>query len=382
MLPRGTTDADGRFRITGVGRDRAVYLRVTGAGLQKTGFSVLTRDDVGGFTRAARAKYPGLRLFGPTATIEAPPGRTLAGVVKDAETGEPVAGMELTYCTYPPNGVYLIATTDGQGRYRICRPDDQASVVVFTRGGYTRYLPTMRRLDGANRAGEIVADLSLPRGVVVSGRVLEAETNRPIVSGPSAHSNDVGPDPIETGSVHYFPLGNNNALRAKGSYFSGFGEYNWDSSAQIASDGSFRMAVPPGPGVILAMSAPGFPAGAEAGMGGTWKASLGLQRLVPYLTLTARSKNDGAPPGDIHGLSGFNGPINVTSYHAYRVINPPADAKTLDLTLTVPRAPTRSLRFVQPGRSPNPGRDRTWAGGRPVGMAIGLRWPGSGGRRP
>ena len=230
MLPGGTTDSEGRFRITGVGRDRAVYLRVTGAGLQKSGFSVLTRDDVAAFTLAARAKYSGLRLFGPLVTFEAPPGRTVAGVVKDAVTGAPVAGLDLTYCTYSPNGLYLNATTDAKGRYRIFRPDAGASVVVFTRGDANRYLPTMRRLDDANRLGEIVADLDLPRGVVVSGRVLETGTNRPIVSGPSAHSNEVGLDPIETGSVHYFPLANNKALLAKGAYFSGFGQYNWDIS--------------------------------------------------------------------------------------------------------------------------------------------------------
>ena len=100
------------------------------------------------------------------------------------------------------------------------------------------------------------------------------------------------------------------------------------------------------------MSEPGFPAGPVAGLAETWKESLELQRLVPYVKLTARAKNDGAPPGD---LRSFNGPINITSYDAYRVIDPPADAKTLDLTLTLPRAPTRQLRFVDPDGHAIPG---------------------------
>ena len=95
--------------------------------------------------------------------------------------------------------------------------------------------------------------------------MVEAGTHRPIVSGPSAHSNDVGPDPIEAGSVHYFPLANNTPLRAAGTYFAGFDIYNWDTSAAIAADGTFRMAVPPGPGVILVSSTPGFIAGRSRG---------------------------------------------------------------------------------------------------------------------
>ena len=211
MLPRGTTDSEGRFRITGVGRDRAVYLRVTGAqGLQKAGFSVLTRDDVAGFTKAARAKYPGLRLFGPSVTFEAPPGRTVAGVVKDADHGRASSpGMDLTYCTYPPNGLYLNARPRTQhGQYRIFRPDVEASVMVFTRGGVSRLLAhDAPGSTGADHPAQIVMDLDLrsARRDRLGPRVGETGTNRPIVSGPSAHSNEVGLDLIEDRliTLHY-----------------------------------------------------------------------------------------------------------------------------------------------------------------------------------
>ena len=42
----------------------------------------------------------------------------------------------------------------------------------------------------------------------------------------------------------------------------------------------------------------------------------------------------------------------VSKYRAYRVINPAADATTLDLTISVPRAPSRTLRFVGPDGRP------------------------------
>ena len=46
------------------------------------------------------------------------------------------------------------------------------------------------------------------------------------------------------------------------------------------------------------------------------------------------------------------GPIPLANYHAYRVINPAADATTFDLTISVPRAETRTLRFVGPDGRP------------------------------
>jgi hypothetical protein len=68
--------------------------------------------------------------------------------------------------------------------------------------------------------------------------------------------------------------------------------------------------------------------------------------------LKTRTDNDGAPPGDIHGFTGFIGPIPLTNYHAYRVINPTTDATKLDLTLTIPRAPSRHVQFVGPDDKP------------------------------
>jgi hypothetical protein len=85
---------------------------------------------------------------------------------------------------------------------------------------------------------------------------------------------------------------------------------------------------------------------------GTWKESDGFHRRFPYVTLTTRFNGDGAPAGDTQSLPGFMGPIPVSSYHAYRVINPAASAKALDLTISVPRAPSCTLRFVGPDGRP------------------------------
>jgi hypothetical protein len=125
---------------------------------------------------------------------------------------------------------------------------------------------------------------------------------------------------------------------------------NLSVSVAIEPDGKFRMVVPPGPGVLLVQSMPGLPGGIEYGFG-KFKERDGIQRMFPYAPLESRSKDDGGPEGDATSFPGFNGPIKLAEgrqYHAYRVFDPAADAKALDLTLTVPRAPSRTLKFVDP----------------------------------
>jgi hypothetical protein len=93
------------------------------------------------------------------------------------------------------------------------------------------------------------------------------------------------------------------------------------------------------------VASPGLPM--FAGMQ-VWKESDGFHRLFPYVKLKTRTRNDGAPEGDAENLPGFTGPIPLSAYDAYQVINPSATTMALDLTMFVPRAPSRTLQFVDP----------------------------------
>jgi protocatechuate 3,4-dioxygenase beta subunit len=362
-IPPGITDAEGRFRVSGIGRHRAISLSVSGPGIRTAYAHVLTRDDVDDITRAIRAKYTrtrqpdgkfypprpsappendGVQFFGPSPTIEVDPARTVAGTVRDAESGEPIPGA------YMVAGM-MSTSTDGQGRFHILRGEDEPSVWVYAQSRDSgRYLSAVRRYDNAKGLGEIVADFNLPRGVVIEGQVVESGTGRPIVSAPNHTCHVQGPGIPKAGYVHYFPLSTNAVLRGTpaGMYFegppTGLTIY---TSAMIGEGGRFRIAVPPGPGVLLVQADPGLPMFGESM---TWKESEGFHRLFPYATLAGRSEGDGVPGGDRLSLPGFSAPIAVNNYHAYRVIDPPVDAKSLELTMTVPRAPSRMVRFVGP----------------------------------
>src|SRR5262249_37066737 len=207
---------------------------------------------------------------------------TVTGVVRDARTGEPIVNLRMGVAS----GMgYAAARTDRHGRYHILRDEDEPSIVMYSDQYHTdRYLIVVRRLTGAKGFGDIVADFDIPRGVVINGRVLEAGTDRPIVSSPRQGCHDTVPGPLLAGHVFYFPLSSNRALRGSptGLYFEGFpaGSQNYYRVVPIGGDGRFRIAVPPGPGVLLVQSSPGMPMFAEYQV---WKESAGFHRLFPYV---------------------------------------------------------------------------------------------------
>jgi len=372
VLPPAVSDPDGRFRLSGVGCDRMIDLRVTGPGVRPTELSVMTLDDVADVTRALRARYPRRRdpsgfyytnyntpreirhavmVFDPSPTVEVERARTVSGVVRDARTGEPIPRMRLAVTSRSGGSGQIDA--DDRGRYRGTRDDHESSVWVYAISDQPdRYLSAVREFNDAKGLGEIVADFAIEPGVTVTGRVLEAGTDRPIVSSVQWECHD--PEGrVVAGRVEYFPLASNTALRATptGLYFAGppLGQ-NRSDSTWIDGDGRFRMVVPPGPGVLLIRAAPGLPLfGLQSPV---LRESEEIHRLFPYVPLTARATGDGAPGDDPKGFPGFNGVIPLSSYHAYQVINPPADAAALAVELTIPRAPSQLLRFVGPDGRP------------------------------
>jgi RNA polymerase sigma factor (sigma-70 family) len=94
-----TTDADGRFRITGVGRERLAVLRLEGDGIEHKLLHVLVRPgaDIAALTRPDPEKQmPGMprreqpAVYGPTFEHAALPCKPIVGVVKDRATGKPL----------------------------------------------------------------------------------------------------------------------------------------------------------------------------------------------------------------------------------------------------------------------------------------------------
>jgi hypothetical protein len=207
-----------------------------------------------------------------------------------------------------------------------------------------------------NVPGEVAADFALPRAVVVSGRAVERGTGRPMLATQSQGCH--GPGPVKAGHVWYRPLAGNAALTGNeaGDYY----RYLMTIDPRglyvglVESGGAFRGVVPPGPGVLLLEASPGMPFMWTSSKL-PWRESDGYHRRFPYAPVTRREPADGAPrtPGAaVDTPHGAFGPIALENVVAYRVIEPAANDAPYKVEITIPTAPTRRVRFVDPDGRP------------------------------
>ena len=112
LVAEATTDADGRFRITGLGRDRLVSLWMSGRQVAWQEIKVQTRmvppaqEELPG--KMVNGRPPTRPIYGASFVHIAEPGRSIQGIVRERGTGKPIAGALVN--SLP---------TDGQGRFRI-----------------------------------------------------------------------------------------------------------------------------------------------------------------------------------------------------------------------------------------------------------------------
>src|SRR5262249_51712213 len=149
------TDAEGRFSIRGIGRERVIELKVSGPTIQTKEISVLTRD-VKPFqvTRGRRSTDWGISVYyGARFTHAAAPTKPVVGVVTDKDTGKPLAGVRIACfktAEFPVIMTFvhdIVAETDPQGRYRLTglpKGRDNQLIAIPAKG--QPYLPSWREV--------------------------------------------------------------------------------------------------------------------------------------------------------------------------------------------------------------------------------------------
>jgi len=215
------TDVEGRFRITGIGRDRAARLLVSGPGIAYEHVSVITVRELNP-APSARA-----RLFRATFDFVTAPARPIRGVVRDADTGKAVAGVRVN--------AYAGAThviTDNDGRYELpgYKKGPRYVVYAWPPDGST-YFPGMA--EATDRAGldPIAIDITVRPGVRVTGRIRDAVTGKPVAA-----------------VLRYYALAGNTNVTST-SVGEKPGEF-FALPAQTKADGTFQCAALPGRGVL------------------------------------------------------------------------------------------------------------------------------------
>jgi RNA polymerase sigma factor (sigma-70 family) len=267
LAPAMTTDQEGRFRLTGVGRNRLVTARIDGSTIESQYLRILTRQGEA-ITVPENWGEPGdadshsiTTYYGATFRHVAAPTRPIIGVVRDKDTKKPLAGFTVrSYAreTGPALSTLIDivrTTTDADGRYRllglpkgkgysilVVPPKEQPEVPVDTstisatlmpkQPKHQPYVPVHAEVPDAPGLDPVTVDFALKRGVWIEGKITDKGTGKPL----KAH-------------VEYFALYTNPHIHEYQGYADTVLLFGNGSGA--SEDGSYRVPGLPGPGLLV-----------------------------------------------------------------------------------------------------------------------------------
>ncbi|MCA9078334.1 MAG: carboxypeptidase regulatory-like domain-containing protein [Planctomycetaceae bacterium] len=237
------TDGDGRFEVRGIGRERMFSIVLKHQSVAYTSADVVTRE-FEPFERVLNTPpFEGKStVYGKEATITVAPSRPIAGVVRDAETGEPMAGVAVESYKrsgYPfSNDRVLKTVTDAEGRYRLTgMPKGDGNQIVARPDDDQPYF--IRQVDVPDPTGidPVTVDIELHRGIWITGRVTDRVTGEPV------HAR-----------LYYLPYRSNEYTFDLPEFDDDGNTHSDQMRYQTASDGTYRLVGLPGLAVIGAES--------------------------------------------------------------------------------------------------------------------------------
>jgi RNA polymerase sigma factor (sigma-70 family) len=212
-----TTDAEGRFRLTGFGRERVLHLTIEGKTIEPIYVEALTRT---GVPEGLFSGNENETVYGATFERVIPPGKSVVGSVREKGTGKPLAGITVS-CGR------CATRTDAEGRYRIDGPRKRNEYSVTA---YAVPYFDVTKSNVADTPGfePVKVDFELERGLAIRGHVLDKATGKPVAA-----------------TITYLAFADNPHLKT----VSGLGP-----GGSVRDDGSFAFTGLPGPGVLAVIA--------------------------------------------------------------------------------------------------------------------------------
>jgi protocatechuate 3,4-dioxygenase beta subunit len=221
-----TTDKDGRWRLSGFGRDRVVRLNIEGPTIVwRKAWAVTRRGPARGFV-PGRDSWD---VYAAHFEYLAAPCKPIAGTVREKGTGIPLAGILVGSAMHGS----VETTTDKDGRYRIVGAAKNRRYCIVAEGE-SHFNCTKNDVADTPGLEPITVDFELERGVVIHGRLTDKATGRPV-----------------RGSVFWCARADNPHLKE---YRDAVGilKVHLRQSGSTAADGSFHVLGIPGPGLLCA----------------------------------------------------------------------------------------------------------------------------------
>jgi RNA polymerase sigma factor (sigma-70 family) len=241
--PKFTADAEGRFRLIGIGRNRLVVAQLDGTTIASQRLHILTRP--GEALTVVRFEFPTkltmtTTYYGASFRHAAAPTKPIVGVVHDKDTKKPLAGITIAsqrLANDPIGGNDMVrTTTDAQGRYRLVgMPKGEGNRIQVVPGNDQPYLISYADVPDSPGLDPVTADFELKRGIWIEGKVTDKVNGKPVVGEMSYHAQADNPNQ----SVYGYATDPN-------------------PRATVHEDGSYSVAGMPGPGMVVVRFVDGY----------------------------------------------------------------------------------------------------------------------------
>jgi len=303
------TDAQGRFELTGIGRERVVKMNLEGKGIAKTRLDVVTRDmkPISRLWTLARPRGGTLTFYGANFNYAAQPSRPIVGRVYDIDTGKPLKGAvvqshKVAGCSPWESKGFIKTLTDEKGRFRLTgMPKARGSEIFVVPTTEQPYFPLLKKVPDTKGFKTAEVEFGLKRGVWIAGRVTDQTNGKPVFS-----------------RVHYYPFLSNKHAKKFANFLPGeSSSVRMRNRFRTNADGTFRVVGIPGRGLVAAVCT-----------GETYCKGNGADRI--------KGLNE---RGDFNTYF-MMGPCSSTWYHSIVEVNPKAHDKTVRADL-----------LLDPGRS-------------------------------
>jgi RNA polymerase sigma factor (sigma-70 family) len=235
-----TTDAAGRFRLTGIGRERLVIVRLEGPTIASEYLHIRTRpgETIKVGSLEAEPEYGTPRIetiyYGASFRHVAAPTKPVVGVVRDKDTKKPLAGITIRsekLGRNPIHGIHITETvTDAQGRYRLTGlPKGAGSKIGVVPPRDVPYVAPVLDVPDSFGPDPVTVNIELKRAVWIEGKLTDKATGKPLPG-------------------HRLTYLVRDGNRNQGDYAGFFGDF--PGSVTTNQDGIYRIIGLPGPGLI------------------------------------------------------------------------------------------------------------------------------------
>ncbi len=237
------TDADGVFKLTGIGSNRLIRVQLDGETIVSQQLSILT-SPVKAFELLERAGNPEYHepatlktYYGARFLHIAAPCKPIVGTVRDSITRKPLTDISVqSYVLTVSQGLhssfdFVRTRTDANGRFRLTgMPKREGNQIVAVPDQDLPYLPIYASVPESPGLDAVEVDIELKTGVWIQGRMTDKATGKSI-----------------KGIVEYFASAKNPNLRDH----PGYDGVVMMGSRQTGEDGSYRLLGLPGPGFVV-----------------------------------------------------------------------------------------------------------------------------------